>query len=220
MVSTPIGAPPSNYVSPILQNVQTYPTKQSPPTIQSEVVLPTTPTLPNIQSGVPLVSPMPNLLIGTPNNQGHMFPILYSQSSIDTQPTSIYSEYIGNPYNNVVNQENVDVNITSTNRVNSQVPISNSEMQNNQSLDNVNSTELNTSIDEDVNSNSECNQQTANMFKSSNYFCSDSGNDFIPPGSEILFTSQQENRILCNSDLVQGNNIPVLSTINRDKPMN
>lgn len=112
MVSTPIGVSPeiiSN--TPPRHSPQTVP---SSPQIQSIIkppapitiplpVIPnsTAPALPSYQPTLPY---MPNILTNVPNNQGHTFPVLYNNPPVTTtpkevQPISLYSEYMGNPYN-------------------------------------------------------------------------------------------------------------------------
>lgn len=99
-------------------------------------------------------------------------PYLYTKNQSHTfpvlynTPVSIYSEYVENPYNNV--SEEVK------------------EEENTQNLLDVNkNTDL---VDSDTPNNN------TNVFQSSNYFSTDSG-DFIPPGSEILFGTEQGNFI-------------------------
>lgn len=265
MVSTPIGAPTSTanaihtakYVSPLVQPLPTLPPKQlHQSTVPPPIPLPplpnsTTPIiqpmLPSFQPTVPYMPNLPNLLVNTPSNQGHTFPVLYGQGSAEVQPISLYSEYIGNPYNNFASPENINCTIPNPNNVNydnEQTSVS-SPVQTSvdfQVLDNFNinsqpknslNTDENEQPSEDLNKNTEGtpnvlepsytvnsssdvqhNYQTS-IFQSSNYFCPDSSAEFIPPGSEMLFTSEQ-NSLLYNSSVVQGVNIPVLSTPNLD----
>lgn len=172
MVSTPIGAP--TYTETYMPNTQASIT--SPPSN-------TQPTAPQY---------VPNLLVNT-SSQGHTFPVLYNNTYADTQPVSLYSEYIGNPYNfeqtETVNTLVNDVSPTITQ--NDYASNSNPET-------------------EDSNSNpviqSTCETTETNIFQSANYFCSTNESEFIPPGSEILFTPEQKSQINCN--------IPVVPNLN------
>ncbi|XP_044272751.1 Golgi-specific brefeldin A-resistance guanine nucleotide exchange factor 1 [Tribolium madens] len=112
----------------------------------------------------------PTLQPGMPylyaKNQSHTFPVLYNS------PVSLYSEYVGNPYNNATTEEENAPNLLDVNKNNDLVE-------------------------------SDAPNNNTNVFQSSNYFSSDSGGDFIPPGSEILFGTEQGNFIpVCtNSDI-------------------
>ncbi|KAB0793293.1 hypothetical protein PPYR_12913 [Photinus pyralis] len=185
MVSTPIGAPTYAETSP------TFAVPNSPilQTTQPQIATQPTSGL-QIQPTVPYA--MPNLLVNS-SNEGHTFPVLYNKSFTESQPVSLYSQYIDNPYNCPPPQ-----NTTATDNDNSTV------------TQNDTTTDTNSkNIAEDNNSNYESNIseiQPNNIFQSANYFCS--GSEFIPPGSEILFASEQKNQ----SSLL--NNVPIISSVN------
>ncbi|XP_022900368.2 Golgi-specific brefeldin A-resistance guanine nucleotide exchange factor 1 [Onthophagus taurus] len=94
-----------------------------------------------------------------PNSQGHTFPILYNSQEV--QPSSLYTEYIQNPYNlNLQANDNNFMygNVGTVNLVQNQDPTNQSQISN------------------------------ENVFQSANYFCKDPQQQgFIPPGSEILY---------------------------------
>lgn len=267
MVSTPIGAPsatniPNNtfkYPTPIVQPLPTAPPQQLlQSTVQPPIPLPALPTsttplvqhtVPNFQPTIPYISNMPNLLVNTLSSQGHTFPVLYSQPPTEIQSISIYSEYLGNPYNNLVSREtNVNCTIPNQNIIidNQQPtppPLQTTNVVDVQELDNCNinlQSNIQNSLysldvnqqqsSEDLNRNPQSNQTTSedsvdnnlevqpncqtNIFQSSNYFRSDTGSDFIPPGSEILFTTEQKSQssLIYDPNLVQGINIPNLDS--------
>ncbi|KAF5306262.1 hypothetical protein FQA39_LY08960 [Lamprigera yunnana] len=161
MVSTPIGAPTYTENIPHLQT--TLQTLQPP-------------------SNVPY---SPNLLVNT-SSQGHTFPVLYNNSFMETQPVSLYSEYISNPYNLENKNENV---VVDTDHSNSPPQI----VQN-----------------EDCNSNTPCEDKEVletsetHIFQSANYFLSNISSELIPPGSEILFASEESTQNSLNY------NIPII----------
>ncbi|KAJ3644551.1 hypothetical protein Zmor_022276 [Zophobas morio] len=121
-----------------------------------------TPIAPTPQNVPPPPPPFlqPTLQPGMPylysKNQSHTFPVLYNS------PVSLYSEYVGNPYNNVEAPKEVDENSVNMLDVNKN----------------------NDLVDDGPNNNT-------NVFQSSNYFNATPGTDFIPPGSEILFGTEQ-----------------------------
>ncbi|RZC32907.1 Sec7 domain containing protein [Asbolus verrucosus] len=138
-----------------------------------------TPIASTPQNQLPNVPPppppflQPTLQPGMPylysKNQPHTFPVLYNSPVITTaapteiQPVSIYAEYMGNPYNITEGAKDIDENAIHLLDVNKN----------------------NDLVEEDNPNNN------TNVFQSSNYFSTDSGPDFIPPGSEILFGTEQ-----------------------------
>ncbi|KAK5641442.1 hypothetical protein RI129_009989 [Pyrocoelia pectoralis] len=203
MVSTPIGAP-------------TYTENDSNSTIANSYILQGTQpqiTLPpssglQIQPTVPYV--MPNLLVNS-STEGHTFPVLYNKNFAEPQPISLYSEYLDNQYNyqptkttdfvendhGTLAQSDYNINVTQT--------IKNEDLVNAKNIieDSNFNYENNTVCDNEIQAKSD-----ANIFQSSNYFCS--GSEFIPPGSEILFASEQKNQ----NSLLSNCNIPLISNVN------
>lgn len=106
---------------------------------------------------------VPNLLTSVPNSHGHTFPVLFNQPpqyvQHEVQPTSLYSEYVQNPYNNGNGVNFVYSNVTGPN-------------------------ESPTHLDANRNNG----EDKRSVFQSSNYFYGGQ-QAFIPPGSEILFGS-------------------------------
>ncbi|GJQ80967.1 putative regulation of ARF protein signal transduction [Trypoxylus dichotomus] len=111
MVSTPIGPPTSEVpiatVPSNTCNVQLSPSKVSVTTtnistVQSLANITTTMSIPSYQSTTSFGQ---NILTNIPNTQGHTFPVLYSapiqfiSPASELQPTSLYNEYMQNPYN-------------------------------------------------------------------------------------------------------------------------
>lgn len=125
----------------------------------------------------------------TQTSHGQTFPVLYNNplitttSPLEVQPVSLYSEYINNPYNRqspeVAALDNASVEggaqITNVNVLWEQY------LQQKQNLQ----CQANLGINKSVNDEN----RTDNMFKSANYFNTDS--NVIPPGSEILFGTTQ-----------------------------
>jgi hypothetical protein len=141
------------------------------------VSTPIAPAAQNQAANVPPPPPpflQPTLQPGMPylysKSPPHTFPVLYNG------PVSLYSEYVGNPYNNVTEgPKEVDEN----------------------------STNLDVNKNNDLVEGDSPNNNT-NVFQSSNYFSSDAGTDLIPPGSEILFGTEQGNFTIptsTNSDI-------------------
>lgn len=121
----------------------------------------------------------------TTNNltsHGHTFPVLYTNplittSPLEVQPVSLYSEYVNNPYNRSGEVDNAEGNekITNVNALWEQYLQQKQNLQCQTNLDgNKNLSETTTETD---------------VFRSSNYFNSDT--NAIPPGSEILFGAAQ-----------------------------
>lgn len=208
MVSTPIGSstieasqnPPNIIHSPIplpsnlISARQAIPTPIPLPIIPNSTI-PLMQAMPNYQPSVPYYPTIPNILANT-NNQGHTFPVLCTNPQIspltEIQPVPLYSEYIHNPYNLAA----------------ASPPY---QTENNQ---NIQDEQKNVQFDANRNSEEtillESNLQT-NVFQSANYFCNSSTQNFIPPGSEILFGDQKSNLYTSN---LQGANIPLLSNPN------
>lgn len=182
MVSTPIGVSQSTEVtekqSTISTSVPQMPVQQESTntflTNQSTMMQPT------LQPGLPYMS---NLF---PSQTSHSFPILYngpfppsSSTTSEVQPVSLYSEYLGNPYNSVTNTEQNEAkegedNANSIPDESQQISCPNTDINRNSNSSNS------------TNNVSENNNSTI-MFQSSNYFSNVSNTNFIPAGSEVLF---------------------------------
>lgn len=127
----------------------------------------------------------PNML----TNHNHTFPVLYNNPLITTttplevQPVSLYSEYVNNPYN-VQTAEPIAEQASNDNGE----QISNVNVLWQQYLQQKQNLQCQTSLDgnRNVSEHIEC---RTDVFRSANYFGSDS--NVIPPGSEILFGSEQ-----------------------------
>lgn len=113
MVSTPIG---STTTSELKTTNIPIPPVPPPPPINSSVA---TTSMPILAQGISIYQqPCINYTtnnIYTPSTQGHTFPVLFNTPQITTQtdvqqPPSLYSEYIGNPYNNFTQQDNISDN--------------------------------------------------------------------------------------------------------------
>lgn len=186
MVSTPIVSTQSPDVAEKLPNPP-----PSPPqvTVQQEMnntflTNQTTMMQPTLQPGLPYMS---NLF---PSQTGHSFPILYNgpfppstSTTTEVQPVSLYSEYLGNPYNTPgtrntatepsVVKETVEITALHSNSgPNESHPFVNSNIDLNSNSNNSTSIE---------------NNNSTIYFQSSNYFNNVSNTNFIPVGSEILF---------------------------------
>nr|CAI5834185.1 unnamed protein product [Callosobruchus analis] len=166
MVSTPIG---SAY--------PTEPPRPTPVTPMPQVATPVVPVpipnstpimQPTLQTGMPYMS---NFF--TPSSP-HSIPILYNSAPVatqqDSQPHSLYAEYVSNPYN---------------------VPSQDYKFEEDQNKNSANGGRS----DEVENNNS------TNLFKSSNYFDDDRGAGCIPAGSEILFGVEQGSSSVCNVNI-------------------
>lgn len=145
----------------------------------------TTVMQPTLQPGLPYMS---NLF---PSHSSHSFPILYSgpfphstTRATEIQPVSLYTEYLGNPYNTLQNAKtesetgNISVlnaNISSDD--NSQALISSADVNQNSS----------------TNSNVIENNNSTIFFQSSNYFNNVPNSNLFPVGSEILFGVNAQN---------------------------
>lgn len=182
MVSTPIGVAQNQDV---IEKQSTSPSSvhQMPPQQEANNTFLTnqsTMLQPTLQPGLPYMS---NLF---PSQTSHAFPILYNgpfppstSTTSEVQPVSLYSEYLGNPYNTITKTEQSDVK---------------------DSADNVNSgpndsheiVSTNIDVNRNNNSNNSANNLMENnnstiFFQSSNYFSNVSNTNFIPVGSEVLF---------------------------------
>lgn len=224
MVSTPITAaqePPP----PIAKDISSVQVKPPAPISIPLPVMPANMQIPQQiyqQPTLPMMPPMPNLLTNVPTNQGHTFPVLYNNPSITTSPTevqpiSLYSEYMGNPYNvgvpptqPVVTNDNFNSTQSSLESF-IQQQINNSPVRIQQQPANVNvenTIPINLGNDVNKNQNFESNQpaanitQPSNFFQSSNYFSMNTNQGFIPPGSEMLFGGNDN----------MGLNIPTVTT--------
>lgn len=173
MVSTPIGSTNSPDISEKLPP-STTPVSQLEPA-NAFISNPTTIMQPTLQPGLPYMS---NLF---PSQTSHSFPILYSgpfptstTTTTEVQPVSLYSEYLGNPYNTPP------------------VPKANVEMGNVTESDTQNQSELNLS-NSDINKNNSSstsvidNNNSTIFFQSSNYFNNTPNSNFSPSGSDLLF---------------------------------
>ncbi|VEN52792.1 unnamed protein product, partial [Callosobruchus maculatus] len=166
MVSTPIGptyptdSPRPTPVTPMPQvatSVVPVPIPNSTPIMQ-----------PTLQTGMPYMS---NFF--TPSSP-HSIPILYNSAPVgkqqDSQPHSLYAEYVSNPYN---------------------APSQDYKFEEDQNKNSANAGRS----DEVENNNS------TNLFKSSNYFDDDRSAGSIPAGSEILFGVEQSSSSVCNVNI-------------------
>lgn len=214
MVSTPIGPviPPDMSQMSKSTNNQPYlpPVNQIPyPVIPNS----TAPLLqPTLQPGMPY---MPNLFV--PAGLQHTFPVLYNQQPVvpattpptEVQPTSLYAEYMGNPYNvtpaenfngseqeNGMNQHNSEERQPET--TSDRCITSNLNDNDVGSTGRVGMDNNNVNIDRVANNNG----VATSYFQSSNYFNSQVETS-IPPGSEILYASHSVNA----SDVYTGSKI-------------
>lgn len=196
MVSTPIGAPSS----PEKCSQSTY--TQFNANIPNDMTSNQSP---------PLVSQAYPVLYTTPQSNASV-PINVTQS-----PVSLYSEYMGNPYN-LQNNYNI---------YSSQSPlIVYQSQQPDTTLEKIPYTPA--SSDTNLNNEQVTNEpaasqieqqeyyespQTANIFQSSNYFYTDPNATNIPPGSEILFGSEKNasSNVLFFDSGIKNNDIPLLS---------
>lgn len=181
MVSTPIGVTQTQDVT---ERQSTIPTSLPQMPVQQETTnsfLTNQATMmqPTLQPGLPYMS---NLF---PSQTSHSFPILYNgpfppstSTTSEVQPVSLYSEYLGNPYNTVTRTEQSDIKERADNSNvspdDSQFVSTNTDMNRNSNSNN------------NVNSGMENNNSTI-FFQSSNYFSNVSNTNFIPVGSEVLF---------------------------------
>lgn len=182
MVSTPIGVSQSQEVT---EKQSTIPTSGPQMTGSQESTPPfltnqSTMMQPTLQPGLPYMS---NLF---PSQANHSFPILYNgpfppstSTTSEVQPVSLYSEYLGNPYNSVTSTEQSVVKENADN--------ANSNLDDGQQFVSTN-TEINrnSNINNSTNNITENNNSTI-FFQSSNYFSNVSNTNFIPVGSEVLF---------------------------------
>lgn len=197
MVSTPIG---STQALDMTERIPTttlpkYQTTATPPQESTNPFLPNSATLmqPTLQPGLPYMS---NLF---PSQQSHSFPILYNgpfppttSTTSEVQPVSLYSEYLGNPYNTTSVPQNT---ITETPPLVETEIVVDSGVSSN-IISDLNSSHQITNSNIDMNRNSSNNINSSNFiennnstifFQSSNYFNSGSSSNVIPVGSEILF---------------------------------
>lgn len=193
MVSTPIGTTHSPDMTEKIPAAITPMSQTTPPPQETNTSFlgnSTTLMQPTLQPGLPYMS---NLF---PSQTSHSFPILYNgpfppstSTTTEVQPVSLYSEYLGNPYNtmSVQNTPTETGSLTEAEPVNSVVPNSNSGPNDLHQL-------INSTID--INKNSSHNTSSSNViennnstifFQSSNYFNSVPNSNIIPVGSEILF---------------------------------
>lgn len=196
MVSTPIGPPTSEMListAPMNTcNVQLSPSKVA--------LINSAQSQANISGATPLPPYQPytfakNILTNVPNTQGHTFPVLYSApvqfvtSTSDVQPSSLYTEYMQNPYNFG------ELPLKTTANVIEDANQSTEEVVNNSSQ-----------LDLNKNPEAEGKDDQQNMFQSSNYFCNDQ-NLVPPPGMEFLYGAEQKNSLIG-----QNVNIPISTT--------
>ncbi|GLV39512.1 hypothetical protein CBL_09602 [Carabus blaptoides fortunei] len=198
MVSTPIGAPNS-------------PEKCSQPTYtQFSTNIPNDKT---INQSPPLV------------NQSHPYPVLYTTSqcnasvpiNVTQSPVSLYSEYMGNPYN-LQNNYNIYSSQSPLIVYQSQQPDTTPEKipYNPSSDSNLNNEPMNEPAASQIARTEQAayyeNSQAANYFQSSNYFYTDPNASNIPPGSELLYGSDKNaSNVLFFDSEIKTNDIPLLS---------
>lgn len=127
-------------------------------------------------------------------NQTHSFPVLYTNSPIrmnttevSSSPSSLYNQYMNNPYNPIHTNNQFSIYGTNPLLVYQQQTVE-------QTVENVpvtNSIEIsneNTVCSENENTELNVTTQVAtNIFQSSNYFYMNPNAENIPVGSEILF---------------------------------
>lgn len=165
-----------------------------------------------------------------PNN----YPMLYTTPQLDATPISLYSEFIGNPYNlpnnfygshspqpvllyQTQNQNSNPNPNQPSDACSENAVVIETTTDNTENTDNDNSTIENSLQPEQRTESFYDNQQTANIFQSSNYFYTDPNQtNNIPPGSEILFgadkSASNANVLFFDAGVVQNNDIPSLLT--------
>lgn len=193
MVSTPIGSAHSPDLTDKIPVTVTPISQTTPAPLQetntSFLGNSTTLMQPTLQPGLPYMS---NLF---PSHTSHSFPILYngpfppsSSTTTEVQPVSLYSEYLGNPYNTMsVHNTPAETTVSEADTAHNAVPNPNSGPSDlhqliNSTIDiNKNSSHITSSSNVIENNNSTI------FFQSSNYFNNVPNSNIMPAGSEILF---------------------------------
>ena len=204
MVSTPIGPPSTEQQTPTVSI-------QTPSPIKVPYLMTAKPSISSHQPTYPYST---NILTSIPDTQSqHTFSVFYDRDvssatspSTEMKPSSLYTEYIQNPYNissvrdprhecntssQILKYQTSCVTETNTQQdFNTFHELPNSRRQDLGIIGNVSKMgadveDLNDNID-----NRPTNESSVlddNMFQSSNYFQTDTCQNFFPPGSDILF---------------------------------